>query len=168
MRVLHGHLRADFRNFNVARMVAVQPGTERFAPRRAAPLNDVITRRRGGRDRVLRLTQIQRQRVDAPDQIGAQHLMQAAVAGQARQPGEFGGPQADVEMRLAALAPAGVAAVAFAVVAHLKLGRVHRRQPVAHLICYGHFSPPRAVVVRFVVRFPGGSPFPCLTISLDC
>lgn len=54
MLVAHCRLRGDFRNFNVARMVAVQPGGERFAPRRAALLNDFIALRNGGRDPVLR------------------------------------------------------------------------------------------------------------------
>ena len=54
--------------------------------------------------------------MDARHQIGAEGGVNRAVAGQARQGGKGGGAQDDGEMGLAPFAPAGVAAVLFAVV----------------------------------------------------
>ena len=70
----------------------------------------------------------------------AQCLMHGAMAGDAGHGGQSCGAKGYVEMRLAALAPAGMALMAVAVVADLQhLGREGRIQTLTHFVNYGHF-----------------------------
>jgi hypothetical protein len=66
--------------------------------------------------RATALTDIQRQCVDAGNQIGTQGFVDGAVAVDAGHWHEDGGADDDIEMRLAAFAPAAVAAMGFAVI----------------------------------------------------
>jgi len=70
----------------------------------------------GKEDAAAGLAKIKGEGVDARHQIGAKGGMNRAVAGKARQGRKGGGAQDDGEMGLARFAPAGVAAVLFAVV----------------------------------------------------
>lgn len=99
---------------------------------------------------------VQRQRMNTLRQI-PQRRMNRAVAGKAGQGGQLGRADRDVEMRLAAFAPAAMATVFLAIILNLKHFRAKCRcQALKNLVFHSHFyrCPLHAAAQCFILCAP--------------